>query len=481
MSPTNPLSRRHFLESSVVAAGALAATDAWTLDPTPPGSSAGTPSVPPLDSQVFRQAVEDGDLPKVRAFLDRDPALMYSRNEKGVSVLVLAHLAFHPEIGALFLERGLEPDLVEAAFAGQVERLNALLEQNPGAVEQSHAFGGTALHAAMFAGQLPAVFALQGFGADVDRVAPGLGVSPLRYAFAGRDPRKVEEVVSSCLPNGGDPNTPQKDGDSLLHAAVRAGNVYLARQILRHGGEAAARDAHDRTPLVLARELGHGELVSCLEQATTIPRNHRATRFVRDASGAPFKFPEMPDLPRPLINRMVGFSHGHFAGVRELASKNPALVFALSTVDELSIEACAHTGQRDIVRFYLDHGLPLSLPTCLTLGEVSKARRFLEEDRRNIFERGPHDFPLTWYPSIAGGNVEAAALLVEFGIDLEIERRGLTGLHQAAAAGQADLVAFWLEKGANARAQARDEAGTTPLDLAQKGGHAQVLELLKRQ
>ncbi len=43
-----------------------------------------------LDSQKFRHAVIQGDLEAVTRYLDQDSALMYSRNEQGQSVFLLA-------------------------------------------------------------------------------------------------------------------------------------------------------------------------------------------------------------------------------------------------------------------------------------------------------------------------------------------------------------------------------------------------------
>ncbi len=145
----------------------------------------------------------------------------------------------------------------------------------------------------------------------------------------------------------------------------------------------------------------------------------------------------------------------------------------------MTIEGSAHVGRKDLVQFFLDQGLPQSLPTSLIAGDLARAKKLLAEDPLAIDERGPHDLPLTFYPSFAGGSLEAAALLVEKGVDVHAERMGATALHVAARMGHAELAELWLAAGADPAAKTRDEAASTPLDLARKQGHARVVELLE--
>ncbi len=175
---------------------------------------------------------------------------------------------------------------------------------------------------------------------------------------------------------------------------------------------------------------------------------------------------------------MVGVSHGNLDEVRKLAARHPELVGGVSSANEGAVEAGGHMGNREIIAFLLDHGAPLALPTAITMGRLDRARKLLEEDRNRIRERGPHDFFLGWYPSIAGGDVGAAELLVEFGLDLAGEaRRGMTALHMSARRGHADLVAYWIEAGADVDARMR--SGETALDLALRHDKGQIADLLR--
>lgn len=469
-SPLPPFAftRRGALAASLFAAAGL------------PAFGAGGDGDGAVDGRSFRRAVEAGELEKVRDFLARDPALLYSRDEKGVSVTVLAFLAGHPEVVALFRERGLKLDLVEAAMAADWERAKELLEPAPGQVNQLHAFGGTALHASALLGHGEKLFELQAFGADANANPPGgCGMTPLRLAFEGRDPRKVETTVAGLLGNGADPNAKQKDGDQPLHAAARAKSAYLVKVLLRKGADPAARNAHGETALAVAEAAGDDATIAVLRHPEKVRRDHRSTRFAPSATGAVYAPPAI-DLPQLRINRIVGAAHGNFDLVKEWVGQHPELAFAISTLGEMTVEAAAHVGRKDLVAFFLERGLPQSLPTSLTAGDLARAKKLLAEDPRCIDERGPHDIPLTLYPSFVGGNLDSAALLIEKGIDVAAEKLGVTALHVAARMGQTELVELWLKAGADPQAKTRDEAAATPLDFARQQGHAAIALLLEK-
>jgi ankyrin repeat protein len=373
--------------------------------------------------------------------------MRFNRDEAGRSVFLLAYLSGHPEIAALFTELGLDLDLVEASIVGDWDRAKELGERTPGLVNADHPVGGTAMYAA-------ALF--------------GHGVSMFRLNFVGGDP--------------------QRGGVSVLHGAVLTGNAYLVEYVIRKGGDVSLRDSRGRTPFDLAVVRGNDPLAEILRNHETIARDMArndpaCSRMAYDASGEPYAQRKL-DRPATVLSGLVGVSHGNFEAVRERVERDPDLVHATATTEEMAVEASAHIApMTESVSFFLDHGAPLSLPTCLRMGRIDRARELLQDDPARIRERGPHDFALTYYPSIGGGDVEAAQLLVDFDLDVNMEGQlGQTGLHWAARAGQDELVEFWLDHGADVNARVRDShprsAGATPLDFALRAERSVTSDLL---
>lgn len=218
-----------------------------------------------------------------------------------------------------------------------------------------------------------------------------------------------------------------------------------------------------------------------LRSHATIARDHRASQFAFNASREPFELLAIDDIPRQQQSQVTGLSHFNRKRVQELLADEPRLIHSISTDAELAIEACGHTGNRDIIRMHLDQGAPLSLPTAISVGDLDHARWLLEQDSRLIHERGPHDFAVMWYPAIGGGSVEAAELLLSHGAALEQESGVETALHLAAMRGHLELIRFLVEQGADIEAigYRQDRAGRTPLQLALARNREDAARLLR--
>ncbi|HEX9795092.1 MAG TPA: ankyrin repeat domain-containing protein [Planctomycetota bacterium] len=369
-----------------------------------------------------------------------------------------------------------------AILAEDWERVEALAAADPGLMNAAHAIGGNPLYASARVGGVEQ-YRLRSLGCDSDgRPEGGDGRTPGRAAMECADPVGAWIAGIDLLSNGGDVNAPQRDGDSVLHGAVRARDARLVETVLRKGGAADARDAQGRTPLELAGQLRWSEGAALLRNHAAVPRDHRASRMVFNASREAFTLLGIDEVPAAVQSQITGRSHFDAKFIAEQLGKNPRLVHSISTDSELAIEACGHTGARPVIRIHLDHGAPLSLPTAISLGDLEHARWLLQGDPLLVHERGPHDFPVLWYPAIGQGSVAAAELLLEFGAPLEQESGGETALHWAALRGHPDLCVFLVEHGADPRAVGyrQDRSGRTPVQLAQDNGHGAAESVLRQ-
>jgi ankyrin repeat protein len=290
-------------------------------------------------------------------------------------------------------------------------------------------------------------------------------------------------AVTDLLGNGSDPNAPQRGGSSVLHGAVLRRDAALVRLAVRKGAEVRARDEQGRTAALLAEEIGWDEGALLLQDHASLPRDHRASRYAFDHDRNPVRRPDLSDVPRKLQNETTGSSHGNLARVRELVESDPRLVFSHSTDDELAIEASAHVGNHDILRFHLEHGSPCSLPTAVSLGDADFCRFLLDEDPLLIHERGAHDFPLLWYVAIGGAGPDLAAMLYdEYGVPLDQESLGNTTLHWCVMREDHELAEWLLDAGADPSPVGYkwQRQGETPLALAQRNGARKLVDLLQR-
>lgn len=493
MNPTK-LTRADFLRYTSVAAGLTVAALSQTAQAKQGSGEDAAPPLPPpssdaplLDSQRFRQAVARGELEVVTRHLEQDPALASSRDEQGRSALILAYLGGHQKVAETLLPHLGPLDLVEATFAGDTKRTAELLERHPRLINEIHPVGGSAVHVAVRCGRNDLVSSFLRPGPDFNLPsAPPEALTPLRLAVDHPDGKIAEELVDTMAGgSGANPNAPQGDGVTTLHAAAAAGRTGIVRLLLFNGADLDARTPEGETALDLAVRNGKAEIAGILRDPRRIPRNHRTSRFLYTADGGRFEKPEQPPYPWPVINEFVGSSHGNLVRMRELLDLYPRVLHANASWDELGVEAGAHVGFKEGVRFLLDQGAPAALPTAAMMGMTGHVRKLLADDPGRIWECGAHNMPPIWFPAIGGGeaeHLEIARLLLDAGADPNAHRRGQAALHWAARGGQMEMAELLLARGAEVDALARTPQGDfTPLAMALRAEKRDVADLLRRK
>ena len=210
-------------------------------------------------SGIF-EAIESGDLERVRAIVTERPEAAGARDEQGVSALLQARYRGRDDLVGALLAARTELDVFEASAVGDVERVRELVEADPALVDAFAPDGFTPLTLAAHFGHEDVVRLLLDRGADVALRArhEQIQVQPLHAAAATGQ----TAIVRLLLDAGAPVNEVQPGGFTALHAAAQNGNAELARLLIERGADPEQPLDDGRTPRDLARE--HPDVASAL-------------------------------------------------------------------------------------------------------------------------------------------------------------------------------------------------------------------------
>lgn len=150
-------------------------------------------------------------------------------------------------------------DIHEAAKAGDLQKVQALITADPDAVNLKDGSGRTPLHWAARNDHLGVVEFLLNRGADVQAV-DNLGYTALYYSvWLGRKIEITERLIS----RGSDVNF-NKGGVPLLFLASREGKEEIAAMLIAHRAKVNEPDIVGKTPLHIAVEGRHQNIVELL-------------------------------------------------------------------------------------------------------------------------------------------------------------------------------------------------------------------------
>ncbi len=91
------------------------------------------------------------------------------------------------------------------------------------------------------------------------------GMTPLNYIFVHNPPKF--EIAESYIKYGADPDTPDNDGNTVLHNLVRRDfdTLPLINFLVENGADFTLKNNRGLTPLDIARQKGKKDIVRYLE------------------------------------------------------------------------------------------------------------------------------------------------------------------------------------------------------------------------
>ena len=279
-----------------------------------------------------------------------------------------------------------------------------------------------------------AVALMFAFGADT--VAAETADDRRLRQLAGQAEHPVQ--VKALLARGADPNVPDRDGRTALHAAASIGAVETMGLLLEAGGKPNLRDKDGNTPLHFASDLSQGRLS---------PLGSSATIGLLLQAGANADLAN--DRSRTPLHLLAAGSHGTLGAI-------PAL-----------IRAGAEPNRKD-------RGGNTPLHAALGPGRgypvVVRALLAGGADPKIVNERGFS--ALQMFVALGQDSGDTAAMLIEAGADPDRKwRNGDAPLHTAirgGGTGKVEVAKALLAGGADPCV--RDAKGYTPYQIAAKGG-----------
>lgn len=196
-------------------------------------------------------AIRRGDAAAVSALLDADPALLQTK-ENGVLPILLAMYHGHAELARLMAARAPSLSIHEAAAIGDELAVLRLLDADATLLDAESDDGFQPLGLSIFFRHPSLARFLIERGADVRAHSRNAQrVAPLHAAVAVGD----RESIGLLLARGADPNARQQNGVTPLHGAASHGDVDAARLLLDAGADpqAVTSDGQSAGDVAIAR------------------------------------------------------------------------------------------------------------------------------------------------------------------------------------------------------------------------------------
>ena len=334
-------------------------------------------------------------------------------------------------------------EIHEAAVAGDLDKVKALLKDNPDLVSTTDDRGLTPLHMAAWYGRTNVEQLLLAKNADINARDVG-GRTPLDLAawFGGK--AATELLLAS-------------NADYNIHDAAAIGDIVRVHALLKQNPDLVFSRLNSWTPLHCAAMNGQKDAVQLL-LAYKADINTKGT-----------------DGWTPLQDAVTG---GHTAVV-ELLLANGVDINAKCNLGMTALDFAAEDNNKAVAKLLVAKKADYTVQDAAALDDL--------ETLKTLLKRYP-DLVLTvdaigrtpLHLAAQNGQNRSAEFLLANKAEINAkDHQGKTPLHYAAEAGRKEFVQLLLANKADITA--KDDTGMhrTPLDAAEENGHQDVVEILK--
>ena len=196
-------------------------------------------------------------------------------------------------------------EIHKAAREGDLDKVNAFLEENPQLIYSTDENGKTPLIYAVSGGHIDLVAFLLSKGAILDREFISNNGGTLLHMAASKG---LKDLCGRLIESNFDVRAKDRYGLTPLHMAALTGQKEVADLLISKGAELNALSKSAWTPLRCAREMAHSELVTLLASLGASRKEIRWTNFEGEYFGQT-EVSSTPQLFSPGIVSSVFLEH----------------------------------------------------------------------------------------------------------------------------------------------------------------------------
>jgi len=215
-----------------------------------------------MSLSLLEEYIETGNGLAIDDLLNGNPSLSKQKTSHDISPLLLACYYNKPQIVKVLLKHIDELTIHEAAAANLLEQVQAMIEDQPGLLDELSDHGFTPLGIATHFGNEDIVRFLLANGADPNiQSQNGYNVYPIHTAIGSG----FDGIAKMLIEAGAEVNVLQSSRTSPLHLASQHGNIDLIILLLEHGALVEIKNDMGKTASDLAAEKGYTEIAHILK------------------------------------------------------------------------------------------------------------------------------------------------------------------------------------------------------------------------
>lgn len=195
---------------------------------------------------LFLNAVREGDGTTARIMASDMPELLQAKDDKGLSVPMVAAYNKHPKLAQWLALHKAELNIYEACAAGLFPKITEILQEDESSLNRTAEDGFSPLMLSSYFGHYSITEYLIRLGADVNQRALNLmQISPIHAAVSSGH----QAILELLLRAGADVNAPQMDGIRAIHTAAKQCNKDILLLLIRNKANVNIRMDDGRTAL----------------------------------------------------------------------------------------------------------------------------------------------------------------------------------------------------------------------------------------